>query len=425
MKPNSIRSNSLWNVVGNGVYAACQWALVVVLAKLSSPETVGAFALGVAIAVPTVMLTNLQLRAVQATDAVDDFSFGSYVGLRLTCGAVAFLFIVVVSLLFVDPRYTVVVILIGVGRLVESISDVLYGLMQKRERMEMIAKSLIVRAPLGLALFAGGYALSARLDVALAGYIVGSTLGLVLLDIPFSRKLTAEGQRWVVFEKDATLRLLKLSFPLGVVVMLVALNQHVPRYAIAGGVGDFGLGVFTAVVYLALAAAPLVNALCQAVTPRLARAYADGDVAFVRSTLVKLLGASAGIALAGLAIALLVGSLLLRTVYSVEYQPYGSLLAAAMAVGLPVYLATCLGHTLTAMREFRVQLPLLASVTLATLVTATAAVPHYGIAGGVAALAAGAVVQTLGSAWIVGARLRSAQVQGAFASSPLAQDTVG
>lgn len=407
MMQNSIRTNSLWNVAGNGVYAACQWALVIVLAKLSDPDTVGTFALGIAIAVPVVVLTDLQLRAIQATDATDEYEFGTFVGLRLAGGGLALLIIASVALLFLDHAAVVAVVLVGVGRLVESLSEITHGLMQKHERMDLAAKGLVARSVLSLLFFAGAFAATESLELALVGYVAGSVLALVGFDGPFARTLMAPEQRWVLIDLASMRRLVALAAPLGVVAMLVALNQHVPRHAIAGVVGEYGLGIFTAVVYLALAAARLVNALCQAVTPRMARAYASGDTSFVRSSLFRLLGLSGGMALAGVAIALVAGPLVLRVVYTADYATHGPLLVAAMAVAVPVYLSTCLSHTMTSIRALRVQLPLLVSVFAVTLAVSVASVPSLGVLGGVVALGAGATVQAVGSGYVVARRLRA------------------
>ena len=75
------------DLAGNMVYAACQFGMLSVLAKLGSPSIVGQYALGLAITAPVFMLTNLQLRGVQATDARHEFAFADYFTLRLisTC----------------------------------------------------------------------------------------------------------------------------------------------------------------------------------------------------------------------------------------------------------------------------------------------------------------------------------------------------
>ena len=87
----TLRDNFSWTFVGNVVYAASQWGILTVLAKLGSPEMVGQFALGLAIAAPVVMFTNLQLRGVLATDARDEYRFGDYLALRLCATLLAML----------------------------------------------------------------------------------------------------------------------------------------------------------------------------------------------------------------------------------------------------------------------------------------------------------------------------------------------
>src|SRR5262245_40326613 len=99
--------------------------MLVVLAKLGSPEMVGRFALGLAITAPVMMLTNLQLRAVQATDARRAYLFRHYLGLRLATTPLALLIILAIVIVSGYHGETALVILaIGVAKAFEAISDV-------------------------------------------------------------------------------------------------------------------------------------------------------------------------------------------------------------------------------------------------------------------------------------------------------------
>src|SRR5579864_9762127 len=88
-KPLSLTGNFSWTLVGTGLYAFCQWGMLVVLAKLCSPDMVGQFALALAITAPVFVFAGLNLRTVQVTDARRDFQFGDYLGLRLLSIAAA------------------------------------------------------------------------------------------------------------------------------------------------------------------------------------------------------------------------------------------------------------------------------------------------------------------------------------------------
>ena len=77
-----LRVSFSWTLAGNVVYAATQFGVLSVLAKLGSAAVVGQYALALAIAAPVFMFTNLQLRGVQATDARQEFGFPDYFTLR-------------------------------------------------------------------------------------------------------------------------------------------------------------------------------------------------------------------------------------------------------------------------------------------------------------------------------------------------------
>lgn len=76
-EPLSLRQNFSWTFVGNVVYAACQWGMLVALTKLGTPEMVGQFTLGLAVTSPVFLFSNLQLRTLMATDAKQEYHFST------------------------------------------------------------------------------------------------------------------------------------------------------------------------------------------------------------------------------------------------------------------------------------------------------------------------------------------------------------
>jgi hypothetical protein len=55
----SLRWNFSWTFVGNIIYSACQWAILVVLAKIGNAEMVGQYGLAMAVATPILALSSL------------------------------------------------------------------------------------------------------------------------------------------------------------------------------------------------------------------------------------------------------------------------------------------------------------------------------------------------------------------------------
>ena len=62
VRPNSLRVNSSWMFAGKGVYAACQWGVLVGLTRLTDAGTVGQWGLAMAITAPVFALSDIEPR---------------------------------------------------------------------------------------------------------------------------------------------------------------------------------------------------------------------------------------------------------------------------------------------------------------------------------------------------------------------------
>src|ERR1700730_8011309 len=180
----SLRANFSWPFVGNVIYSACQWGALVAWAKLSSPLIVGQYALGMAIATPVTSLTGLQIRPVIASDVKQTYKFGEYAGFRLASTALAMLIILAIPLiLHSGPMMTLLTFVIGLALAIENISDVYYARLQYIDRMDRIAKSQILRAPLSLAALSVGVYFTGKLTWGVAAMVLVRAAVLIGYDL--------------------------------------------------------------------------------------------------------------------------------------------------------------------------------------------------------------------------------------------------
>ncbi len=395
--PLSLRRNFSWTFAGNLVYAASQWGILVVIARLGTPEMVGQFALALAVTAPVVMFANLQLRAVQATDARRAYDFSDYLGLRLLTTAAALALIALIALLSGYRAETALVILfVGLAKGCEALSDVIFGLLQQRERMDRIAKSLMIEGPATLVVMAAVLALTHSVAAAAAAMALVWLLQLVLYDARSAARLlrARPRPRW----HGPTLRRLAwLALPLGVTMLLISLNANIPRYVMERAWGEAELGIFAALAYLIVAGNTVVGALGQAASPRLAAHYAGGRARAFRGLLLKLVGMGALLGAAGVTVALLLGAPLLALIYGPAYAAHADVFVLVMLAGGIGYVSSFLGYGMTAARFFRAQAPLFAAVVAVTTLAALALIPPLGMRGAALALIASFSVQLSGS----------------------------
>lgn len=413
MSPLTLRRNFSWTFIGNAVYSACQWGMLVVLAKLGSPEMVGQFTLGLAITAPVFMLTNLQLRSLQATDAKHEYRFGDYLSLRLIGTLLALIVIVGVSL---KAGYSwelfLVVMAIALAKAFEAISDVFYGLVQNYERMDRIALSLIIKGPLSLILMGIGVYLTHNVLGGVLGLAISWGAMLLIFDIrsgamliessPLAREdLAARNLLLPLWNLKTLVNLLWLSLPLGVVMMLISLNTNIPRYFIEQYLGARELGIFGAISYLMVAGNMVIGALAQSATPRLAKYYAANNSRAFRNLLLKLV--AIGILVGGAAVlaAVVAGREILTILYRPEYAEQTDVFVLLMVAAGVSYVASFLGYGMTAARYFRIQMPLFMVVTGISALACFWLIPSKGLQGAAIALIIGAIIQAVFSLGVI------------------------
>jgi O-antigen/teichoic acid export membrane protein len=407
----SLRQNFAWTVLGNVVYAACQWGMLVALAKLGSPSLVGQFALGLALCAPVMMLANLQLRSVQATDARNEYRFGDYLALRLATTALAFAAICLIAWLAGYRWQTaLVVILVGVAKSVESFSDVIYGLMQKYERLDRIAIAMMLRGVGSVVVFGLGLWFTRSVAwavVALAGWWSAVLLtyerqtgGELLKAFSSADERFAPAWHW-----ERMRRLAWLSLPLGVVMVLISLNTNIPRYFVEHYLGEAALGYFAALAYVMVAGYTVMGALGQSAAPRLARYYQSNRSAFKR-LLAKMLLVAAAVGAAGILVAVLWGRPLLTLLYRRDYAEHADVFVWVMIAAAVSYVASMLGYGMTAARIFRAQVPLFATCSLGITMTCTLLMKSEGMMAAAYALLVGSCISVFGGSAILMHRLR-------------------
>ncbi|MEA5567725.1 oligosaccharide flippase family protein [Anabaena sp. UHCC 0399] len=402
-KPLTLRKNFSWTFIGNLVYAGCQWGMLVVMAKLGSPEMVGQFTLGLAVTAPVIMFTNLHLRSVQATDAKKQYLFSDYLGLRLISTVLALLIIAIIILLGGYRWETILTIsLIGLAKAFESISDVFYGLIQQQERMDRIALSLMLKGLLSLLFLAIGIYISGSILGGVAGLVLAWGLVLFAYDIRSGfLMLRRKSQLQPCWHRKTITKLVWLCLPLGCVMMLISLNSNIPLYFIEQYLGERELGIFSALAYLMVAGNMLVNALGDSATPKLAKYYVAGDRQGFRSLLLKLVGIAVLIGGTGVLVAIFAGEQILTLLYRSEYAEQNNLFVWLMVTAGMNYISSFLGYGMTAARYFRIQIPLFITVASISAIGCLWLLPKLGLLGAAIALLLAATVQALISSGVI------------------------
>lgn len=379
----NLRRNAAWALSGQLVSSACHWGGLIILGRLAGPEVLGRYALALAVVAPIMQFGGLQMRQLQVADSTQRYRFEDYFAVRLVCTLCAGMVLLAIALLGYSWELGLPILLVALARGFESLSDVHYGLAQRHRRLDLVARSTVLRGGSGLLALATGYLLTGTLAGGLAGVAVAWGLVWLLLDRPMTRRWRGSLDSNRAWQADLRrrLHLAWTALPLGVALLLVTLNPNVPRYFIEAAIGLEALGLFAAMAHFVVAGRMIINALCQAAMPRLADLYAAGDRVGFRDLLLRLMAFSLLPGLVGLAIALLFGRELLGLIYGPQFAEGAEVFPWIMLVGVVLYVQTPFGYGLTAMHQFKIQPLLFGFVVLVNAVGCLLLVPRHGLMG--------------------------------------------
>ncbi len=462
-----LRQNFSWTLIGNATYAACQWGMLVAIAKLGSPEMVGQFTLGLAITAPVMMFTNLHLRTVQVTDAKKEYLFGDYLALRIIGTTLAML--VIFGIVFTAGYRTetsLSILCIAVAKAFESISDVCYGFIQQNEQMDRIARSMMLKGILSLIFMSLGVYISGSVLWGTLGLAVAWGIILITVDLPNTSELlfkypaikpgkSAEIAPAFIIQPDwnsqniyrlaklslplglakillnlnmavprsrwdlkTLVKLIWLSLPLGFVMMLLSLNLNVPRYFIQNYLGEKTLGIFGALSYLMVVGNIVISALSESSSARLAKYYAAAEQRKFTVLLLQLTAIFGSFGIGGILFAWIGGKAVLTLIYRPEYAQQQELFLWLMIAAGIGYVSSGFGYAMTAARYFRVQIPLFITVTATSALGCLWLIPKLGMKGAALALIMAAVVQLLLNSIVIAHAILKLKSRSAGKSQP-------
>lgn len=397
--PRSLRTNFAWALLGNIGFAAAQFAMLLVLARLGSPEVVGRFSLGLAVGAPLVLLSNLSLRQVQATDQKAEFTYADYLGLRLLTSPAAVALIALVALT-VYPEHAGVVAGIGLAKGFEAWSDLAHGQYLQQERNDRMALSQLLRGAGALTALAVGVGALGSLELGVAGMALAWGLA-ALVDLRTAGRMAATdgpGPRWVADRQRA---LVLTALPLGVVTLFGSLQDNVPRYLIEWHHGTEALGLYTPMASILVAGNLVITALGLTASPRLARLWATGAHREFLALLLRILGIAVLMGALTVTVAAVAGEWILALLFGPAFAAEAHVLVWLAGAAAVTYLYVFLGSALNAQRRFRVQVPLHASSLTVVVVLCALLVPDQGLLGAARAVLGGACTGLLVSLGIV------------------------
>ena len=250
--------------------------ILVVLARRTDPDTVGRYALALAVTTPIFVFAQLGLKGVYLTNA-RQFHFDRFVRLQLLAAAIATALSCVIAALSA-PELLAIVALVALNKCVDTISDLVSGPLQRHGDTGRIF---------------WGVAASSISATGAAIWVLWATgsLELTLFTLLVVSSASVAGAMWLpawnlaraqeaITEAGGGLRAIaRAGLPIGAGAALLALVGSLPQYFLSVHFGEESVAVFAIVFYTVAVADLFVSTLVQGWIPRAREALTHRDLA--------------------------------------------------------------------------------------------------------------------------------------------------
>ncbi|WP_417208499.1 lipopolysaccharide biosynthesis protein [Antarctobacter sp.] len=406
--PLSLKRNIGFAMIGRGWYAATQFLIIALTARLGTPADVGAFTLASSIVTPLFFLATMGTRDVLTVDDLDRFNRADYLGLRIT-GSVA---AVAVSMAVAFSAYggrgwLVLGAVAGMAmvRFFGAQASLNHAMFQRAERLDYVAGSILLRSSAGLAGFAVVFWYTRDLPLALLAEAALWGLSYWGVDSRLLRRLglatPVAALKGTNLRRIGTLALWVL--PVGLALWLMRAAHSIPPLVLERHAGLAAVGLFGALAYVHTVLSMLANAMSSAAAARLRRYARSGRIGDFRRLTRRMVIASLGLGALAVALAWLFGNPFVRFVFGADYVDRRLLTLIVLASALYL-VAGPLVTGVTALQAFRWRVAISGSCFLAGSIAALTLVPQHGALGaGGGFLASGAAyltISALAHAWL-------------------------
>jgi O-antigen/teichoic acid export membrane protein len=396
------RTNVIWTLFGKSFFLGSQFFLIMFLSKYTDMNTLGAYSLGLAITGPIFLLTNLQLRVLLVTEAEPIKFFSTYFILRIILSFIGFIIVAIIcSVSGYDTDVMYIILLCALIKINDSIADIFYGAMHGKSRMDLIAKSQILRGVSNILIFITIYFIFKNIYISFFAGILVSVLITFLFDVKQVNKLDKANVIWTDFfwkkrkknnvqvsgnSQGYSKKVLLNGLPLGIIVMIGSLSANVPSYVIETKISLEAVGIFASLVYLIQSTSTFMSALWEPAIPKLTKSRDQNDYKKFTLIVIRLSAAGFFIGLCGFVFVYFFGEYILALFFNPFFVDNSDVFLILSGVLIVRYLGGVWSIAATVLKYYWVQVPLNILNLILVLLGSIFLVEHYGLIGAAYAL---------------------------------------
>lgn len=392
---NNYKKDFFWNSIGVFAQNAISPLLLIAVTRINGVYDSGIFSYAMAVALVFWAFGIWGGRTYQVSDLEKRYADHSYIIVRVMLGVV----MLGGSVLFcVANGYDVfkssVILGFVVFKVLESIADALYGVLQRNNKLYVAGISLLAKAILGFVVFVSVDILTGSLLWSAISLMAVNIIVIILYDLPYARRdgyrlRDAIGNSRQYTQQAA--QIIKRCAPIAAVLFLSMFSLNIPRYFLdrhhTDEIGYFGILVMPITV-LAL----VITFFLQPKIIYLTKIFANKQYKKLGREIAYINAIVVAIGLIGLAASYAFGIPLLSVVFGVDFSMYFVALLVVVIGAVANGIVSVYMNIFTIIRHFKILFYTLLWTNIGLTVMCVSIIREHGLLGSVVLYA---VINTL------------------------------
>ena len=223
------KKDYIWNSIGSFLQSAISPILLIVITRLNGVGDSGLFSFAMSLSVVFWAISLWGGRTYQVSDVKKEFSSGDYIVVRFISSLIVAVFSISFCILSgYDLIKTELIMVLVSFKILESIADSMYGVLQIHNRLYIVGISLTMKSVFGFMLFTLVDILTKNIIYGALSIFIVNIVVVIFYDIPWMKHVESVGLTKKNIMQAG--KIMKKTAEVFVVVFLTMFSLNIPRY---------------------------------------------------------------------------------------------------------------------------------------------------------------------------------------------------
>ena len=346
---NKFRKNFIWNTLGTGFNAFNSLFFMIITTRVNGVEEAGVFTIAFSTACIVYAIGLYAGRIYQVTELNKSISDKDFIISRVVTNIVMIVGVLVFCFIRqYDFEKTLIFLLLTIYKALEAFSDVIYGVLQKNEELDIVGKSLFVKSGLSILLFLIVDLITKNMIISVISMITVCILIIIFYDFKKANKYI---DYKIKVKSKNVINILKKGFFTFAISFLGMYVLNAPKYSIDTYLANNFQTIFGIIVMPATIVGLVAQFLIHPYLTKILDLYEKADLKKLKRLILKLLALVIGFGLVATIAGYLIGTQVLGVIYELDLSNYKLELAIIIVSATLYTIVTIYSSVLTTVRE--------------------------------------------------------------------------